>query len=1252
MGSKTRHVRGSLVKQKALILVLILFIGFPDRGALSAVDRRLPEWLTLLEKGDSRERQFALSSLWFLGYQENRKDNKVFDPVLKVLLTDKDPSVRSAAAELLMRIGDSSKGCCKETDIVPSLIKALEDHSSGVRGEAARALGYFKDERAVAPLIKTLRDDDPWVRLNAVHSLGIGIPKAYRITPYVPLESEEQAIGMDSSGRISHPDLKYGWEGRKLEIEKVIQPLLDLLTNDIPDWRNKFVQQEVVITLRKIRPPAHQKTISILIQKSGDDYLRGEIIKTLGSLRAKEAKEILEKATRDPDERIRRLAVESLSRVSFPVYGPQHQKGEQKTEIFIKMVKDPSAEVRREAVVKLGQTGDVAAVDPLIDALRDGDSEVRHKAVEALEKFKEERILDGILSLFSQDEYLGYTQNQAEKTFLSVAEKTREREVYVYRKKGVRYVANRPEDVPKGVSRDLRIVHSKAVSKLLDQIDHSNERAKVSILNILGRIEDDRIEPYVLRLIEDPSATVRYRAVSLLGSIGSPVAVPHLITALRSKDSGMRKSAASALETFRDQRAFEPLISALKDPQASVRSASLRSLGKFDDPRVLDLNRVLLKDESPDVRRVALGNVLDKRDQKAVELVIPFLNDQDWFVSSLAAKTLGEIGDPSALDALKSLLNDKRFNQDRGKIIESIGGINNDRAVEILVGLLNSPDSAIVKSTIIALGKHKNKKAVKPLLKVAAGNKTYLSHIITALTGAGATETVEILIDSLTDEDPDIREGAILLLGKTRNERAIEPLRKFLNDPNLQIRENAKSAIMEIETILSLEKQKGQGFSAKITLQPQPIVGGRMISPQVMEIPQRPEQKEEEIGAISMPPKVVDINPMIIRLKSGDPKVRQEAADVLGDSGNLKAVDPLIPALKDKDEYVRQAAARALGKLKDRKTVEPLIATLKDPDVNVRAFALWSLGEIQDPRAVEPVALQLLSNEEKIREFSFEAMRKFEGPAARKVLINTLIKSRWSWMLNRLISLEGEDVVLNAFEDPEGDKVKTIRNYIVLLATGNPTLSGIAKKALKNDKNRDLVISEISRQIYAGQESDYIYVSFLGDLGDPKGLPILIKILKNREALRESDMAVAIDAIGKLDGYREIEDILMEILMMDPSANNAREHAARALGKVGDAKALDVLIKIARDKKEDKYVRIGAIGGLGNIKNKRALQALIEVLKDTEEDQWLRIGAISSLGSIGDESAIGMIREAASADSTGRIRNVAEIALRKIAEGR
>ena len=129
---------------------------------------------------------------------------------------------------------------------------------------------------------------------------------------------------------------------------------------------------------------------------------------------------------------------------------------------------------------------------------------------------------------------------------------------------------------------------------------------------------------------------------------------------------------------------------------------------------------------------------------------------------------------------------------------------------------------------------------------------------------------------------------------------------------------------------------------------------------------------------------------------------------------------------------------------------------------------------------------------------------------------------------------------------------------------------------------------------------------------------------------------------------------------MTPSSANETELAKRVAAleeyirqqkAAGATEALPAP-KADKDKKEDKDVRIGAIVGLGNIQNKRAVQALIDVLKDKKEDQRLQIGAISSLGSIGDESAIGAIQDAASRDSTGRIKHAAEIALRKIAEGR
>ena len=56
------------------------------------------------------------------------------------------------------------------------------------------------------------------------------------------------------------------------------------------------------------------------------------------------------------------------------------------------------------------------------------------------------------------------------------------------------------------------------------------------------------------------------------------------------------------------------------------------------------------------------------------------------------------------------------------------------------------------------------------------------------------------------------------------------------------------------------------------------------------------------------------IDKMIKQLQIGTAKQREDAARVLGESGNNQAIEPLKHALHDLDHYVRNAAAEALAK--------------------------------------------------------------------------------------------------------------------------------------------------------------------------------------------------------------------------------------------------------------------------------------------------------------------------------------------------
>ena len=81
------------------------------------------------------------------------------------------PNVRAKAVDTLAEHG--------ETDAVPDIIGMLEDPSTAVRENAAKALGELQDRSAIEPLRQTMTrpDEDEWVRLRAAESVaGLGDP--------------------------------------------------------------------------------------------------------------------------------------------------------------------------------------------------------------------------------------------------------------------------------------------------------------------------------------------------------------------------------------------------------------------------------------------------------------------------------------------------------------------------------------------------------------------------------------------------------------------------------------------------------------------------------------------------------------------------------------------------------------------------------------------------------------------------------------------------------------------------------------------------------------------------------------------------------------------------------------------------------------------------------------------------------------------------------------------------------------------
>jgi len=109
----------------------------------------------------------------------------------------------------------------------------------------------------------------------------------------------------------------------------------------------------------------------------------------------------------------------------------------------------------------------------------------------------------------------------------------------------------------------------------------------------------------------------------------------------------------------------------------------------------------------------------------------------------------------------------------------------------------------------------------------------------------------------------------------------------------------------------------------------------------------------------------------------------------------------------------------------------------------------------------------------------------------------------------------------------------------------------------------------------------------------------------------------AVDALTSIS-KTEVIDLLITLLQKD-STRIIKEGACKALGKIGDIRATDVLIENLND--PDESVRYQATIALGQIGDLKAVQPLIQVYQK-QDDPLVRSEAAKALGLIGDPSAL------------------------------
>lgn len=551
----------------------------------------------------------------------------------------------------------------KGDEAVDYLIEALNDEHHGVRQAAAVALGEIGSQKAAGPLISLLRDPYEDVRIAAVGALG-HLKNILSIRFLVDLFDDEYC-----GVRFAAADTLAAFG------EHALPALTDALGSPTATVR--------ITAARALGTLGHVKGIPPLIERLSDEVAE-----------------------------VRRVAAHALGEIGIPAIVPLSlvlQKGE----VVEKL----------SALEALGAIFDDRATEAILNAMHDGDPDVREKAARVLRR---RELLNVWRSAWLQrvDEEedagaIGTIHADDEKAFADSGKREIDNLISALKeKKGTAQVA---------ASMRLMMMGRPAVEGLIRALRHEDRALQMAAAELLGEMREVAVDP-LMDALQDRDDFVRTVAARSLGKIGSERSVEALIASLhREQNNRVRATVAEALGYIGHRRSIDPLVIALRDRDEEVQIAAAYSLGYIGD-------------------------------RQAIEPLIHALNDVDYRVRQVALQALNDssgLPQEHLVNALK--YGEKEFKLGVAEALDQVGWTPKDRQEEACY--------------LIAKGRwgeleYLGSEAVPPLLEVYADTASDLRfEAVKAIARIGGVEAERALAIVLEDENPVLRKLAERALG-------------------------------------------------------------------------------------------------------------------------------------------------------------------------------------------------------------------------------------------------------------------------------------------------------------------------------------------------------------------------------------------------------------------------------------------------------------------------------------------------------
>jgi HEAT repeat protein len=471
-----------------------------------------------------------------------------------------------------------------------------------------------------------------------------------------------------------------------------------------------------------------------------------------------------------------------------------------------RLLVDPAPVVRERIALGLSHFHTPDVIDRLVHALRDPESWVRMRSIEALERIGSAAEGPLVVALDDPDPEVRVRVAVALER-LGVTDK----------------VVQLIEAGETGAAASELLVRLSAggTSELLTQLlRHRSTQVRQAVITAVTRVRRlELVAELVQTASSDDEAALRAHAFDALRALEAGEALTAAVAGLTDPDQRVRAAAVTLIGKLGGPEEIELLRSRTSDPDAAVRAAAAGGLGAMRAEAEADFLR-LLGDPKPAVRLAAVAGVAAARLRSLVPTLIELLEDNDEDVRLGVAQALGELGDQAAVAPLVRAFYQAGTPQ-REIIIRAVSHLDLGVTPELISTLLDSPEPDSKRAGVRAIERLRYSGASEILIRLSGSPDPGLRALaLEALGRSGRTvppETLtQVVARALNDQHEAVRAQAADLVARFGLRHEAPAIVSLLrNDSSSEVRERAALAtgLMQLpggeDALLDIVRRKG-----------------------------------------------------------------------------------------------------------------------------------------------------------------------------------------------------------------------------------------------------------------------------------------------------------------------------------------------------------------------------------------------------------------------------------------------------------